>query len=123
MHKRLSTIWLALFLLPYLCFAVIGDLPHMHGRHGGFVPTSHAVFASEALTGSAMVLDLGSDENDPAHCSICQVQAAFSACASTIISPCTVPIIASPVIANAQYLTARSILTLSASRAPPTSLS
>lgn len=119
MRKRLSTIWLALFFLPYLCFSVIGDLPHQHGRYGVFQLSLQALHAAMPATGSAIAADPGSDGNDADHCSLCQVQATFSACASLGISPCATPLVATPCINTDHQLTPDALTGSSSSRAPP----
>jgi len=123
MRKRLSTIWLALFLLPYLCFSVIGDLPHQHGRHGLFQPWHQTLQAAVPTAGSAIVANPGSDGDDAEHCPLCQVQAALSACAAISVTLDTLPVIAALYINTEQHLTIRSLSSPTSARAPPVSLS
>ncbi len=114
--RRYSTTWLVLCLLPYLCFALIGELPHQHG-HGA------ASACRRTLTATTPGMTLTAADNDCDHCPLCEAQAAFGACAALPIVHLVVPVTCTPRIIVHRALAQRHLAPLTASRAPPASLS
>jgi len=100
--RHLPSIWLALCLLLYLCFAVGGDLLHLqHGRNGFLQPIAQACHVTGTSNTVALTSGSLSGDSAEAHCSICQLQSALQACTWLPVTLCTAPIMASPCISVA----------------------
>jgi len=109
-----STIWLLLLLLPYLGFAVVGELPHQHGAHH---PLSRSLTAGCGQQMAAV------DVDDCDLCPICQVQVAMAASASLAVSLFVLPMAEHPSTDLSHGTAPRILAQLSSSRAPPVSIS
>ncbi len=86
MRYRLCKSWLLLTLFPYLCFALIGLVPHTHGHEHGQAPLT--MLTETASSGTAQALS-SVDGDDADHCSLCQVQANIAACGPLAL-PCLI---------------------------------
>lgn len=116
------TIWLMLLLVPYLCFTVIGELPHQHGHPDRSHTASLHALCSSPL-GTSWITNEGGEDNDGSHCPICIVQAAFSACASVSVPQYCLPVTQTPETAIFRVCIIRTLPILLPSRAPPELLS
>jgi hypothetical protein len=77
-RRRFSSIYLQLTLVPYLCIAVFGMLPHAHGGQGLFFAPMGCCCA--ACLAKANVPTLGTVDN----CALCQWQNAALVCSTTL---------------------------------------
>lgn len=84
MRYRLCKSWLLLTLFPYLCFALIGLVPHTHGHPQATTPLCAQSGTSSFGHLGALPVD---DDDDADHCSLCQVQANIAACAPLDFPP------------------------------------
>ena len=110
------TTWCLLLLLPYLGYAIIGELPHSH-HHEGASPTT--VRSTLPMPAHQAVLTTD-DCDDPDHCPLCQTYAAFSSCAAVFVCPWSLfPPVATYRINTYQHLITRILLSSTSSRAPP----
>jgi hypothetical protein len=116
-RQRLSSVWLLILTLAYLCSAIISGLPHVH-EHGNAVFFPAHVPVTAPATGVAMTTG-DSDPCDDDHCIICQAQESLAACASFALPVIALPSPPSTPVLTPATLQVRSITVLTSSRAPP----
>lgn len=127
MRQKFMTIWNILLLVPYLSFAVIGQLPHQH-NHQHIYQHEHQL-NSTPVTSLCAHLASPNDSSlfsiqrnkgvDGSHCPICIIQAALSTCASISQPQFRFPVAQITETSASSHLLSRVLPALHSSRAPP----
>ena len=108
---------MVLLVVPYLCFAVIGEMPHEHGQSGS---SSLPYSVAAGLTNIEHPCHtVGNIDIAGGQCPLCLAQASLSACASPSMPVYLLPgmVLTQSMAGNA--LTIRTLLLATSSRAPP----
>ena len=125
MRRLTATIWCLLLLIPYLCGAVIGEIPHVHNHCQGQalltlnVQTHTLVFAEAGVVtdaGESVRLSSNAANDD---CPLCRLNAVIAAGAIPAISLPSLPPVSHLQTAHIPALRTPVTPALRNSRAPP----